>query len=399
MERTAAEAERTTPVTTTFVAGTASGATVDELANNSFTEESDDSSEGEAETEEQFWGRMMGRSARLGTGEDQPEADPSKKGDQSIMELSRVDEEEAGGLRGGSLPGTPTRPTDTRGGVMSTPATPTKGGRSKEGEMSSMVERRFQTLEQELARYKAEAGVETAIKATNSLLKEVVSGKRERSNTGQKEGPVLRVWSDRGEKAVDDLHNVFAWNIRQLVRQPNLCPEEYWSRAKYPTQIVPNLGEALYLRHMMALGVCNKALEWGHDLAANVHIKYYAHSQSGAAKKKRAGINIIDEGGDGVSRVIEHTSLWNEASSLSELVESCHNWAAIRFMVAPWDWSGFLLLRILHEVSFFTLCVESEEDQRTLMEKFVDEFLGNLTCCTRGDWECFQFQQPTGGTW
>ena len=79
--------------------------------------------------------------------------------------------------------------------------------------------------------------------------------------------------------------------------------------------------------------MCNKALEWGHDLAANVHIKYYAHSQSGAAKKKRAGINIIDEG-EG-SRVIKHTSLWNEASSLTELVESCHNWAAIRFMVAP----------------------------------------------------------------
>ena len=152
---------------------------------------------------------------------------------------------------------------------------------------------------------------------------------------------------------------------RQVFRQPNLYPKEYRTRAKYPTQIVPNLGEGLYLRHLIALGICYHALEGGHDLAANVHIKYYAHSQSVAAKKKRAGINIIDEGEGGVWRVIEHTSLWNEASSLSELVESCHNWAAIRFMVAPWDWSGLLLLRILHEVSFFSLCVESEEEQKT----------------------------------
>ena len=256
------------------------------------------------------------------------------------------------------------------------PATPTsKGSRSREGELSFMVERRFQTLEQELARDQTEAGVEAAIKANTTVLKEVVSWKRERSNTGKKEEPILWVCSDRGEKAVCDLHNVVAWNMRQVFRQPNLCPEEYWSRAKYPIQIVPNLSEGLFLQHLMSLGICNKALEWGHDLAANVHIKYYADSQSGAAKKKRAGINIIDEGDGGVSRVIEHTSLWNEASSLSELVESCHNWAAIRFMVAPWDWIGFLLLRILHEVSFFSLCVDSEEEQRTLMEKYVDKFL------------------------
>ena len=77
---------------------------------------------------------------------------------------------------------------------MSTPATPTsKGSRSREGELSFMVERRFQTLEQELARYKAEAEVVGAIKANTNVLKEVVSGKRERANTGKKEEPILRV--------------------------------------------------------------------------------------------------------------------------------------------------------------------------------------------------------------
>ena len=125
---------------------------------------------------------MMGRSAALSTGDNQHATTPSKDVDKSIIEVSREEEEEArregGGNGGGSRPGTPTRALDPRGRVMSTPVTPTgQGNRNREDELSILMERRFQTLEQELARYKAEAGVEAAIKNNKSVLKEVVSGK------------------------------------------------------------------------------------------------------------------------------------------------------------------------------------------------------------------------------
>ena len=112
MERTPAQVARTAPINSIFVAGPPTGASVDEQANNSFSEESDDSSDREAETEEQFWGQMMGRSAALSTGEEQLEAASGKEGDKSIIELSREEEEEDERARGGSGPGTPhTNPT------------------------------------------------------------------------------------------------------------------------------------------------------------------------------------------------------------------------------------------------------------------------------------------------
>ena len=44
-------------------------------------------------------------------------------------------------------------------------------------------------------------------------------------------------------------------------------------------------------------------------------------------------------------------------------------------MVAPWDWSGLLFLRVLHELAYFTHVVESEDNQRVLLDKFVGELL------------------------
>ena len=44
-------------------------------------------------------------------------------------------------------------------------------------------------------------------------------------------------------------------------------------------------------------------------------------------------------------------------------------------MVAPWDWSPMLLMRILHDVSYFTTVAEDEVAKKVVAEKFVDEFL------------------------
>ena len=54
-------------------------------------------------------------------------------------------------------------------------------------------------------------------------------------------------------------------------------------------------------------------------------------------------------------------------------MEALHNWTSIRWMVAPWDWSGILLARVIHEVAFFSLVTVSEQEQRRVLEQFIDE--------------------------
>ena len=74
-------------------------------------------------------------------------------------------------------------------------------------------------------------------------------------------------------------------------------------------------------------------------------------------------------------RVVSVGQDWAEATGLTEVIEGVHNWVAVRFMTAPWDYSGILLLRILHEVAYFTHVADSDEGQKTICEKFIDEFL------------------------
>ena len=75
------------------------------------------------------------------------------------------------------------------------------------------------------------------------------------------------------------------------------------------------------------------------------------------------------------SRIVSVGQEWAEASSLHEIAEAVHNWAAVRFECAPWDWSGLLLLRVLHETSYFSTASDGEGSQRALAEKFIDKFL------------------------
>ena len=41
--------------------------------------------------------------------------------------------------------------------------------------------------------------------------------------------------------------------------------------------------------------------------------------------------------------------------------------------MAPWDWSGILLARVIHEAAFFSLVTGSEQEQRRVLEQFIDE--------------------------
>ena len=112
-----------------------------------------------------------------------------------------------------------------------------------------------------------------------------------------------------------------------------------------------------------------KALGWGHDLCATTAIKYYTHNQAINGRKRKSNISVEEDRENMESRIVTVGHEWAEASSLHKLVEAVHNWAAIRFMCAQWDLSGLLLLRVLHEASYFSTAAEGEGTQWALTGK------------------------------
>ena len=125
----------------------------------------------------------------------------------------------------------------------------------------------------------------------------------------------------------------------------------------------------------MPLGLSSKALGWGHDLLATTSIKYYTHNQAVSGRNRKSNIMLEEDRDNCKARIVSVGQDWAEASGLHEIAEAAHNWAAVRFQVAPWDWSGLLLLRVVHESSYFSTAAEDEGSQRALAEKFIDEFL------------------------
>ena len=110
-------------------------------------------------------------------------------------------------------------------------------------------------------------------------------------------------------------------------------------------------------------------------MLATTAIKYYTHNQAVSGKKRKSNFCVEEDRDNMDARIISVGQDWAEASSLHEIAEAVHNWAAVRFQCAPWDWSGLLLLRILHEASYFSTAAEGEGPQRALTEKYIGEFL------------------------
>ena len=294
------------------------------------------------------------RKTRAAAGED--EEDQTSEPDNSVLEV---------------------RDPDTPGRTRSSSAR--KEGR--EDARNNNLARKMEMLQDEVQRMKGERSMATAIVENSQCLKEImVHSKRERETEGKKERPdpvKMEVWSTKGEELLDNNHDVLAWTPRRLYRQPNQNPQEYWKEAKYPTEVKPNLRGGLFLRHLMPLTLSGKAIGWGHDRTATTSIKYYTHSQSDSAvnRKKKSRIEVEEDGENVQSRVVSVGQEWNDTSGITEVVEATHNWAAIKFMTCPWDWSGLLLLRILHDASFFGEVTTTEGTQKELLERFVNEFM------------------------
>ena len=76
---------------------------------------------------------------------------------------------------------------------------------------------------------------------------------------------------------------------------------------------------------------------------------------------RKSNVSIEESNDRMETRAISLSTDWLETGSVMEVMEALHNWTSIRWMVAPWDWSGILLARVIHEAAFFSLVMGMEQ--------------------------------------
>ena len=189
----------------------------------------------------------------------------------------------------------------------------------------------------------------------------------------------------------DDAHSKICWPIRRQWRSINKDPADYWKDEGedkgWPKKIVPNLAGQVYLDHLIPHMISDKVLSWLHDVSKTLEVRYFLHSNSKTRSKKNKRMEIEareTESGDGGMHVETYVS-WNEAGTVKEMVQAVLNYAAAVFMVRPWDFSGLVLIRCLHDVNFFALCSRDSKERRDLVSEFVEDcFLANARAMSKG---------------
>ena len=248
--------------------------------------------------------------------------------------------------------------------------------------MQQMIQQQASQME---ASQKAMEQNVMCIKTLGAALTEKNKGeKRNREETADErlngDEPVMVDYGtlEKGE-GKDDAHSTICWEIRRTWRMINKDPREVWKNAEdgkcWPVKVEPNLAGQVYLEHLVPSLVGDKALSWLHDGGRTPEIRSFLHSNSRARSKKAQRTEVVarqaDDGRGGMS--IDTFITWSEAGSMKEIVEGVLNYTASLYMVRPWDYSGLVMLRCLHDVGYFAITSRNAKEQRDLAMEFVEE--------------------------
>ena len=248
--------------------------------------------------------------------------------------------------------------------------------------MKQMIEQQASTME---ANQKAMEQNVKCIETLSVVMAEKTKGeKRSREETAEErlngEDPVMIDFKamDVGE-GKDDAHNTVCWAIRRSWRMINLDPRDVWRNAGegkgWPVRAEPNLAGQVFLEHLVPSLVGDKALAWLHDGSRTPELRTFLHANSRARSKKAQRTEVMarsaDDGTGGMT--IDTFITWAEAGTMKEIVEGVLNYTAALYMIRPWDYSGLVMLRCLHDVGYFAITSRNAKEQRDLAMEFVEE--------------------------
>ena len=180
-------------------------------------------------------------------------------------------------------------------------------------------------------------------------------------------------------EGLDNSHDKLCWPARRSWRMINRSPSEYWKQDEvkkegWPAKVEPNLAGQVYLDHLVPQLISDKALSWVHNGASKLQLRHFLHSNchSRSSKAQKMEIKTRENDMDGGIQFESYIS-WSEAGSVKEMMEGVLNFVASLHQIRPWDYGGLVLVRALHDVNYFSLTARTLQEQRELVQEFVEE--------------------------
>ena len=202
-------------------------------------------------------------------------------------------------------------------------------------------------------------------------------GKRKRDEVSYiPQEPVLLV--ENSYKLEDDAHENIDFSLRQKLRPINRDPTEYWKKGSFERVDRPILGSTLYLDHLMPGSVNEHTICKNHDRWAIVEIKNFLTKNSGVARERQKHLKVREVANEELSMGIQ--TVWEQASSVWEVMDAGFNYVAVEFMTRNYNYTGLAMLRVLHECRYFCGVASNPKQQRTLIECFFNECFKVINC-------------------
>ena len=140
----------------------------------------------------------------------------------------------------------------------------------------------------------------------------------------------------------------------------------YWS--KRPRKDLPVL-EDLDLQHLTKAPINPHVIAKIHDRGALTTAKQWLSSNY-SVEEKGGRIKVVDDKSAGAFMLN-----YEDAKGVWEAVDAIHNYLMVLGQVRPDDWSGRLLINVLHGCRMFSHPKFSDKVQRDLIMDFFDQVL------------------------
>ena len=165
----------------------------------------------------------------------------------------------------------------------------------------------------------------------------------------------------------DDAHTVLDWKVRFSIRPYNGGDWKlYWS--KRPIKDEPVL-EDLNLSHLTKSPINPNVIAKVHDRGCQTTAKQWLSSNY-SVEEKGGKIRATDDKTAGA-----FVLSYEEPKGVWEAVDAVHNYTMVLGQVRPEDWSGRLLLNVLHCCRMFSHPKFNDKSQREMIMDFFDQVL------------------------
>ena len=217
---------------------------------------------------------------------------------------------------------------------------------------------------------KKEGNSSQALKIQLKAMKETMKlmnyrGKKRKAETSSSESeddqePIL---VEKTFKVKDNGHDILDFKIRNSLRTINAKPEDYYKNLV--RKVEPQL-ETVEMDHLTANTVNPRVIKKVHDAGAHLELKYFDAGNITVESRAPKASFSARSGDIQTDLALD----WIEPSTVWQCVDALMNYCTTVYSVRRDDYTPWVILKVLHEIRYFSICREPR-----LQKKVITEFV------------------------